>query len=375
MITNNGKEIIAKYLLGQAPAFATHIAAGIGVNALSPSGSASYDPTQKALAFEAFRVPISSKGFVKESGVEKVVFKAEMPTDQRFQITEVGIFPAQSNSIAGKYDSKLLITFSPAESWSYVHNGAASAVPLPPALGLDQNNSSSDIDITDKITFINSDSTIFNNNNRKNRNEPPRFLNKALMVVGDSSDLDASFVVSGSPYYLENSNISFDLSQNLPTDEIKLALSVISKTATTDSNPDVVRVLIEFINNVTSLGTSSPKAYLRMDLTDEDMTEGDDSIRYAVISRTLSQFIKDSDFSFANVNLIKIYVSALVSGTPSSNFYVVLDGMRIDNISTLNPLYSLIGYTVIETPDGLPVLKAENTNNYIEYRFGIGVDG
>ena len=30
MITNNGKEIIAKFLLGQAPAYATHIALGCG---------------------------------------------------------------------------------------------------------------------------------------------------------------------------------------------------------------------------------------------------------------------------------------------------------------------------------------------------------
>jgi hypothetical protein len=35
----------------------------------------------------------------------------------------------------------------------------------------------------------------------------------------------------------------------------------------------------------------------------------------------------------------------------------------------------MIGYNLIVTEDGLPILKAENTNNYIEYRFGIGVDG
>jgi len=36
-------------------------------------------------------------------------------------------------------------------------------------------------------------------------------------------------------------------------------------------------------------------------------------------------------------------------------------------------LYSLVGYNIIKTDNGLPILKGENTNNYIEYRFGIGV--
>jgi hypothetical protein len=35
----------------------------------------------------------------------------------------------------------------------------------------------------------------------------------------------------------------------------------------------------------------------------------------------------------------------------------------------------MIGYNVITTQNGLPILKSENTNNYVEYRFGIGVDG
>jgi hypothetical protein len=35
MITNTGKNIIAKYLLGQAPAFASYIAVGCGPKPLS----------------------------------------------------------------------------------------------------------------------------------------------------------------------------------------------------------------------------------------------------------------------------------------------------------------------------------------------------
>ncbi len=62
-----------------------------------------------------------------------------------------------------------------------------------------------------------------------------------------------------------------------------------------------------------------------------------------------------------------------MSGSPSDSYFVLFDGLRIDNITSINPLYSLVGYNIISTNDGLPILKSENTNNYIEYRFGIGV--
>jgi hypothetical protein len=374
MITNNGKEIIAKYLLGQAPTFASHIAAGCGTRPLATGGTATISPTKKSLDFEVFRVPISSKGFIKEDGVEKIVFKAEMPTNQRFQLTEVGLFPAQSNAVASKYDSKLLVTFTPSETWSYLVNGSASPV-LYLNEALDQDNVLSNISLSQSVAFINSDATVFNNEDRKNRQEPPRFLNRSLMVSGSTSMISEDFVIGPNSYSLENSNLSFDLSQNLPTDEIKLALSLVSKTATTNSNPDNVRIILQFVNNISNTNIESPKALLRIDLPSSNFLSGGNTNRYITVTKTLSDFIKDDTFSFANINLIKINVSVLNSGSPTNNYFVVLDGIRIDNISTPNPLYSMIGYNIITTDNGLPILKAENTNNYVEYRFGIGVDG
>jgi hypothetical protein len=374
MITNNGKEIVAKYLLGQAPSFASHIAAGCGSRPLSTEDSVVISPTKKSLDFEVFRVPISSKGFIKEDGVEKIVFKAEMPTNQRFQLSEVGLFPAQSNALAGKYDSKLLVTFTPSETWSYVKNGSASAVPYLNE-ALDQDNVLSNISVSQSVAFINSDATIFNNSDRKNRQEPPRFLNRSLMVSGSTSMISEDFTIDENSYSIENSSLSFDLSQNLPTDQIKFALSLVSKTATTNSNPDNVRIVLEFINNISNSNAESPKAVGRFDLPSSSFISGGETNRYITVSKNISDFIKDDTFSFANINLIKLYVSVLSSGVPTNNYFVILDGIRIDNISTPNPLYSMIGYNLIVTEDGLPILKSENTNNYIEYRFGIGVDG
>jgi hypothetical protein len=375
MITNNGKQIIAKFLLGQAPAFATHIAAGSGPKPLETGEASLVSASVQSLDFEVFRVPIIAKGFVKEDNVEKIVFKAEMPTSQRYLISEVGLYPAGANSVAGKYDSKLIVTFSPIEQWSYVATGAASPVLLQPNGAIDSGDNNSNITTTTPAQFVNSDSDIFNNNTRKIRQEPPRLLSKALMVSGSSSYINSSYTIPASAAYLENSTLNFDLSRNSPTDKIKIALSLVSKTFSQNTNPDNVRIVIQFINNVSNIDSERPKATLNIGLTSADFTQDGSANRYLVITRDISELIKDDNFSFANINYIKIFTSVLSSGVPTNNYFVIYDGIRIENISTLNPLYSLVGYNLISTQNALPILKSENTNNYIEYRFGLGVDG
>lgn len=381
MITTDGKQIIAKYLLDQAPAFATHIAAGCGTKPLLSGDEASISASVQSLDFEIFREPILAKGFVNEDGVEKIVFKAQMPTTQRYLISEVGLYPAGTNVIAGKYDSRLLVTFTSAEPWSYVTNGAASAIQFEPDGVLNLTSGSAitnDITTTTKGQFINSDSTIFNTSSRSSRLEQPRLLGRALMVSGSSSYLtlnpgDASkLVTTSSASYIENSSINFDFSQNIATDKLKLAFSLLSKTASVNTAPDSVRILLEFTNGNTLPGTS-PKAQLSMILSASDFLVDGSPNRYVVVTKSLSNFEKDSNFTFSNINAIRIYTSILVGGVPTDNYLIAYDGLRIDNVSTINPLYSLVGYDVIKTDDALPILKQENTNNYIEYRFGIGV--
>lgn len=374
MITNNGKQIIAKYLLGQAPAFATHIAAGCGPKPLNTGDPSLVSASVQSLDFEVFRVPIIAKGFVKEDGIEKIVFKAEMPTSQRYLISEIGLYPAGANSVAGKYDSKLIVTFSPIEQWSYVANGAASPVQLQPDGPLDSGDENSNITTTTPAQFVNSDSDIFSNNTRKTRQEPPRLLNKALMVSGSSSYINSSFDIPAGAAYLENSTLNFDLSRNNPTDKIKLALSLVSKDFDQNTNPDNVRIVVQFINNVSSIAVEPPKATLEINLTSADFTQDASANRYLVVTKEIADLDKDDTFSFANINYIKIFTSILNSGVPTDDYFIVYDGIRIENISTLNPIYSLVGYNLISTQNALPILKLENTNNYIEYRFGIGVD-
>jgi len=47
--------------------------------------------------------------------------------------------------------------------------------------------------------------------------------------------------------------------------------------------------------------------------------------------------------------------------------------MRLENIATENPLYGLIGYSVVKNANAETVIKLPNTSNYVEFRFSVGV--
>ena len=57
----------------------------------------------------------------------------------------------------------------------------------------------------------------------------------------------------------------------------------------------------------------------------------------------------------------------------TSNYFVSLDAMRLENVTTANPLYGLTGYTVVKNTGGFTVLKDLNTTNLSEFRFGLDV--
>jgi hypothetical protein len=274
VITNDGKQIIGKFLLRQAPEFATHIAAGCGATPLFPNqtlteGKISELREKDALDFEVFRVPIIAKGFIKEDGVEKIVFKAEMPTEQRYQISEIGFYPADANILAGAFDSKTLSIFVPTETWVIYSQESSSNV-----LNItDQNqfvNASGNIIADDVAYFLPSDSEVFDLTSRKSRQEGPRFYSQSLSLSGSAGFIDQFFNPSSNSFRLENATLAFNLSQNLPTDEIKLAINVLSRDATNDTNPEKVRIILDFVNDLPGLDLESPKARLGIELDSSD---------------------------------------------------------------------------------------------------------
>ena len=198
MITNSGKEIIAKYLLGQTSAYASHISIGCGAvpldaNDVAPSPETLAEKTK--MDFEMIRVPITSKGFVDDNGTTKVSLTAELPKENRYDITEIGLWSSGSNSLAKSFDSRMIFNFS--EAWQ-AHSTSISEITTPSPLG-----SSGDITTDLKYFRASSSNTIFSNSDRKARKEGPRFLDSKIFLRGDASIIqgaDESWT-GDDPYY------------------------------------------------------------------------------------------------------------------------------------------------------------------------------
>lgn len=561
MITNNGKTIVAKYLLGQAPAYASYISVGCGAKPLSvyPSTEPALTNFKNSLAaktnldFEMFRVPITSRGFVNENGVSKIVFTAELPTEERYEVSEVGVYSAGSNPSAASFDSRILLGFTQSEPWEshvrFVRNGETSVtnnitsisfigsaldtagnfnnviapqvsttitnisangttitftasnnfVPgetvsitgvtpsnynLSNQVIIDANTTTFKISSTQTGAYqsggtatatvpvfqANSDNPIFVKTGRADKYERGRYYNNMLISRGDYSGLfldpnTSSFIIpseSDSKVYAKMSKhvhltgTKIDLTQNSPLDELRLAFSVLSKTA--GVNPERIHVALEFSQADTSAEYARFEGQL---VSDEiDPTNGVDfDNRYFVVKKKLQELITTSGFNWNNVTTIKAYASSTrkktvaykqrvsnvvtigfnesgytpqlqagdvisicepasytnrINGTfivktfgldtgtglyfvtfdntgtdfgPNSgltdplrtieyldkNSYIAFDGLRLENVTTQNPLYGLVGYSIVKTDDAETIIKNPNSNNYIEYRFNLDV--
>lgn len=444
MITNTGKEIISKYLLGQTPAYATHISIGCGavpLDANDPAPSPTTLAEKTIMDFEMVRVPITSKGFVDDNGTTKVSFTAELPKENRYDITEIGLWSSGNNSLAKNFDSRMLFNFS--EPWQ-AHSTSISDITTPIPLG-----SGGDITTTLKYFRASSSNPVFSTIDRKNRKEGPRFLDSKILLRGDSSVIqgaegswsgenpvysitnkvassgtatlttstdhllnvgdtivvdiadnafDGSFVITGrtdttvsyalggtitsaattgtitwqESTHIHLNAINFDISRNAPSDKILFAFSLIDKDSLgAGSDPDYVKILLEFYRNETSITSGYAKAEIYIDGTE---FAGD---RYKVIEIPISDLITTPDFSSQQIRIARVFSSVVYTtgGQQMSSpvHYVELEGIRLENDTTVNPVYGMVGYSVVRTSDGQPLYKFQNTNNYVEFRFNLDV--
>ena len=383
MITNTGKSIIGKYMLGQAPAYASYLAVGCGPQPLQTEDVADDFATKTNLDFEMFRVPISSRGFVNENGIDKIVLTAELPTEERYEITEVGLYSAGSNPNAGAYDSKTVFSFAQNESW--VHHTSVAAVEIPTISTPLDDPEDDNVIATDGVFQTNADNSIFYKTNRVERYERARFLNNTILIQGDDSDLTLDgggsggvdhIVVENGSNHIHLTGPNVDFTRNSPTDELRLAFSLVNKDGDSVAVPDTIRILVDF----SATDESNPTTYARFEVDIVDGFDGYDfeTNRYFVISKQLQELYTSQDFTWDAVTVVKIYACVLDStGTsgpfPSPDYYIALDAMRLENIATVSPLYGLTGYSIIKNTDATTIIKSPNTNNYIEFRFSIGV--
>jgi hypothetical protein len=454
MITDIGKNIIAKYLIGDAPAYASFIALGCGAEPLESSEELGDYSEKSALDFEMFRVPISSRGYVNDNGVNKVILTAQLPTEERYDISEVGIYSAGANSLAGRFDSKTISAFSGEEQWQLVKgntisNASSSNPDFPESQNSIINNSniiSVDLEATASPETLQpaaikttTNNGIFTNQKRVDRFERPRYLSNVLMLKGDTSYIytnGTNIQTYGSPNFLQITGLPTDLSKNSSSDLIKLAFSVIPVNGESDAIPEAVNIIVEFSN-------SDRSQYAWMQIASDDNDYRTDN-RYVVATKRLDElFYNTGQFSWRNVSVVKVYVTTtqtisvtnkaltdnvatlttgadhgfaegdyvrvsgvdsvfngvyLITGTTSNTFtyektntnvsstssggtiefasdkfYVALDALRLDNVSTINPVYGLTGYSVVQNTDKVTITKSPNTTNYIEYRFILDV--
>lgn len=443
MITNKGKEIISKYLLGQTSTYASHISIGCGaypLDANDPAPSASALAEKTYMDFEMTRVPITSKGFVDDNGTTKVSFTAELPKENRYDITEIGLWSAGSNSLAQGFDSRVVFNFS--ESWQ-VHNTTISEITEPAIIG-----SAGDITTDLRYFRASTNNTVFSSADRKTRREGPRFLDSKILLRGDSSiikgangswsgdnpsysvtnkakssgtatltigshllnigdsvivstgdsNFDGTYTITArtnttigytssgtvssasatgtvtfaNSAHIHLNAIDFDISKNSPSDKILLAFSLIDKNAAgAGIDPDYVKILLEFYKSESALTSGYAKAEIYIVGTE---FSGD---RYKVIEIPISSLITSSDFSSPQIRLARIFASVVHTSSgqvkTSPEHYVELEGLRIENNTTENPVYGMVGYSVVRTTDGQPLYKYQNTNNYVEFRFNLDV--
>ena len=402
MITNIGKGIIGKYLLGYAPSYASYIAIGCGKKPLSLLDEYPDYSAQKNLDFEMFRVPISSRGFVNEDGISKIVFTAELPTEERYEISEIGLYSAGSNPSAGSDDSKTIFSFSDAEkekivllssnpsagsddsktifsfsaseNWQRHTSVAATEIPtISTPLDEDDDNI---ISTTNKVFQTNADNSIFYKPVRADRYERCRFLNNTVLISGNDADLEMdvndNVVVNAGSNHIHLTGIDTNFAKNSPKDELRLALSVVSKDGNSSATPDSVIIMVEFA----STESESPE-YARFQA---ELVAGSgpgqysfSTNRYCVISKELQDLYVSPSFTWDSVTVAKIYACAIENGVPTEDYYIALDAMRLENTQTTNPVYGLTGYSVVKNQDSEAVIKSPNTTNYVEFRFSIDI--
>lgn len=383
MITNTGRNILAKYLLGQVQSYASHIAIGIGAEPLAVGDPFPSYATKENLEFEVLRVPIVSRGFVyDDDGNPNIVFTAEIPSDERYEITEVGIYPGRVNQAAGSRSSRTLFTFGTNENWEYHTETAAEAIEtIVSPLNLDQPGGTIAVD---NIVFrTNSNNTLLDGPLRVGRNERPRFLSRTMLLKSNLSWLERDFgtgelVIRDDPsaYYgshIHYNGISVGLDAHSLDDELRLAFSVIDENETANVLVEKVLLLIEFAN--ADVATPTNYARLEVELNQSDPDIDFVNNRYIVVKKKLSELVKSSGFTWSAVNSMKVYATVFEQSLaiPSDSFFVAIDGLRIENTTSKSPVYGLVGYTEMKTATGNPIVKEANTSNTIEFRFGMDV--
>ena len=431
------------------------------------------------LDFEMFRIPITSRGFDTESAINKVVLTGELPTQDRYFMTEIGIFSSGTNPTAATSDSRALFSFTESEGWEH-HTSTATLVTSPTVFSFNSTtgviNTTSTATASEDVFTLNSTSSLFDADPHNISNAKPRNLSNFIVVRGDLSSIDTTNTVwtaTDQPHiHLTNQRFGFDANSSI--DQLKLAFSVINRNPVSTANaavaPDNLYAMVEFSSSESETDAENQYARMQVALTASDFNNGTNT-RYFVATKTFGELLTSTGFTWDAVRVVKVYIEAgtvstidntvtykTLSGTgnttanlslgtlshkfengdwvtvsgvgapfdgtfvitgndsdnsdPNSNYirytvpsqasaiaktavspagvaafsganyYILLDGMRFENISDMenNPLYGMTAYSRINDIDLLadgvtetivPVTKDTNTNSLLEFKLNL----
>lgn len=293
---------------------------------------------------------------------DRLIFKAQLPPDQRYEMSEIAVYPAINNQLAVGHDSKILASFTNNEPWTLF--GSSQAIEFSSATISNQYNT---ISPSFSAKFINSDNMAFAGSSvRRARYEHPRFLNKCLIVNGGlCSFATGTYNPMAGSIYLSNTNISLDLSKYSSKDVLKLAFSIVSESETS-LPPAAVLMRLDLVD------PDGKIVSMRQTYTSTQIS----SSRYVVMSSTIADMdVPDQTFNWSKIVGISIYCETRDSGGSYDGSYIILDGLRIDDENITNPLYGMVAYSRLRNSaeNGQTIEKAENSQGYIEYRLGVAI--
>ncbi len=431
MITTIGKGLIARALAGQIPSAFSYIALGVGAQPALPvtviekpaaawSGAEVLDDgvwglevdtllaklgdgatiysaldyqstgvlyedddikNRSNLIFEAFRVPVSGASVLFEGGQTKVVLSGVLPSAQRYEFSEIGIYSAESNSALTTQTPRMIYTFSDAEGWE--HHTGSTITDVAYAGSVSTNGF--DIDsigagINPKAFFIAADNPVFFPVDRKAQRM--RIYQDALIMRGDISTVDdatSTWALSGEHVHLTGKLV--DLTKARPDDEIKIAFAVINKNYNYIDSAGVAeeaRVAVRFMSSEESTVHATLQAKVTegaTSLTQEPNTTSFADNGYYVLSFQKKDLVYQPNFSWENVTVAQVFVEVEPgTGQTSADYYVAVDAIRFDSNNNNNPTYGLSAYSAIRNTEKSTETKAEQTESQIEYKITLEVE-
>lgn len=287
MLTDNGKNLLMRYLANISPGFVREIAVGIGSSAPSTSSN--------RLDFEVARVTVVT-GSISGS-TNEILYHGALPSIDEYIIREIGLFPV-STSIAGvPVRGSLLTSFEPGDGSIF----------------------------EDSVT-------------------PPTPAEASNYITKDQTSLAAGAagirIGSSAAYLRPGATVSFpvigDFSQYGPNDEINVALA---------SGASTFNIDIELFD------TSGQSKTISM--SDTAVAEG--SYYYDIYSK----LIGTQTMNFANMSQIQI--------TNNGAAYVILDGLRFEEVDIANPLNSLVARQTVSPSKE----KLDGFTMDVEYRLTV----